>query len=162
MNKKHLNTVLILLLIIIWGAVGYKYFGNSTEASKEDSSTEAKFFYENLYVVSKDTFLLKLTDRDPFGIYRKAKKKAIKSSVKKAISILKPVQNKKIVWPKITYHGFVKNNSRNTPLILLKVNNRLYKKREKEIVSKMTLLKAYNDSLVLSLNGNIKTVTKQN
>ncbi|MDO5968999.1 hypothetical protein Q4Q35_04190 [Flavivirga aquimarina] len=160
MNKKYLNSTLIVLLVIIWGAVFYKYFGDNKRSSESVDTINPLAFNEQHYLVIKDTFLLKLTDRDPFKVSRDIKKKSIKPSAKKNKKVVKPVIKKNMVWPTITYHGFVKGESRNTRLILLKIANKLYRKREKETVSDIILEKAYKDSLIVSLNNNSKTIIK--
>ncbi|MEP1490164.1 MAG: hypothetical protein ABJK28_17225 [Algibacter sp.] len=161
MNKKYLNSTLIVLLIIIWAAVFYKYFGDSKQLSENTIAINALALNGQDYLVTKDTFLLELTDRDPFRVSRKIKRKSSKLPKSKPKSAVKTNKKKSIVWPTIAYHGFVKGDRKNTRLILLKIDNRLYRKREKEIVNEITLVKAYDDSLIVSLNKNNKTITKQ-
>ncbi len=162
MKKKYLNSVLIVLLLIIWGSVFYKYFGNKKSSLKNVEALDFTSNYKQNYMVAKDTFTLELIERDPFGASVSIQKiNQPKKSVRKPKSVTKPAVKKNIVWPTITYHGFVKGESNTTRLILLKINNRLYRKREKEIVNDITLVKAYNDSLIVSLNNNNKTIKRQ-
>lgn len=161
MNKKHLNITLIILLVIIWSSVFYKYFGGE------------KAFEENLYLnnvgssnakeygIPKDTFQLKLISKDPFGVNRIKRHSISKPSTKKIVKEVKPVLDKKLVWPTISYHGFVRSENNTTRLILLKIDNRVYRKREKETVKEITLVTAYKDSLIISLNDNTKTIKRQ-
>ncbi|WP_346882334.1 hypothetical protein [uncultured Algibacter sp.] len=162
MDKKYLNGILILFLVVIWGSLIYKYFGNSTSLDQGVYSENIGVNITKDYGIAKDTFKLKLATRDPFGVSRPYTIKTnTKPSIKKQASAKKPVINKPLAWPTITYHGFVKANNSVTPLILLKINNRVYKKREKDIVNDITLVKSYNDSLIVSLNNNKKTIKRQ-
>ncbi|MEW4923124.1 hypothetical protein [Algibacter sp. 2305UL17-15] len=160
MNRKYLNTTLIILLVIIWGSVFYKYFGGK-------KSLEENLYLNNLvsnntkkYNITKDTFQLKLITKDPFGVSTIKKVHLSKPSIKKSTKKNKPFLDKKIVWPKISYHGFVKSENNETPLILLKIDNKVYRKREGEVVRDITLVKVHNDSVIISLNNNIKTIKR--
>lgn len=161
MNKKYLNSILIVLLIIIWCSVFYKYFGGKKSSSENIDAITLVSNYKQDYSIIKDTFQLKLSVRDPFGVSRRIAKKRDPKKNSKA----KPKKNLKsikrsLLWPSITYHGFVKGENKSTRLILLKINSKLYRKREKEIVNNITLVKAYNDSLIVSLNNTNKTIKK--
>nr|WP_308993692.1 hypothetical protein [Mariniflexile sp. KMM 9835] len=156
-----MNITLIVLLIIIWSSVFYKYFGGNKSSIKSNEAISSTINYKQKYAIAKDTFQLSLIDRDPFGISSRMIKTPIaKKTVNKPKVTAKTIQ-KNIVWPNITYHGFVKGENETTRLILLKIDKILFRKREKEIVNDITLVKAYNDSLIVSLNNNKKTIKKQ-
>lgn len=159
MNKKYLNGVLMILLIIIWGLVIYKYFG-SHKAPKTNHDDVASIKYQGLgYNIEKDTFELKFGDRNPFGILNAVKKNSV---VKKAR--IKPkthfVAKKNVAWPNIIYYGYVKGGQSTTPLILIKIGDKLYRKRERETVNDLILEKTFDDSLKVSLNGEKKIIKK--
>lgn len=163
MNKKYLNSTLIVLLIVIWGGVFYKYFGGKKHSDGRLNVVSSISNYKHDYTVAKDTFQLKLIDRDPFGVHNKFKRKSkVKTRITKPKKNIKQKVKKNIVWPTITYHGFVKGEHNATRLILVKINNKLYRKREQQTVEDITLTKAYNDSLIVSLNKNTKTIKKIN
>ena len=161
MNKKYLNSTLIVLLILIWGGVFYKYFGSKKQSDGSLKVANLTQNYKHDYVIRKDTFQLKLIDRDPFGISGKIKRtRKTKTPITKPKKKLKPIVKKNPVWPTITYHGFVKGQHKTTRLILVKINNKLYRKREREMVDDIILTKAYNDSLIVSFNKNTKNIKK--
>jgi len=152
----------MVLLIIIWGGVFYKYFGKSKSSEKNIEVTNAVSNYEQVYNIAKDTFQLELMERDPFGISGGIKNPIpTEKPVNRPKVVVKPTVNKSIAWPTIIYHGFVKGERKTNPLILLKIDNRLYRKWEGETVNNITLVKAYSDSLIVSLNNNTKTIKKQ-
>lgn len=153
--------MLIVLLIIIWGSLFYKYFGGEKHSERRLEVANSMLDYNYNYTIAKDTFQLKLTGRDPFGISSKIKREPkAKAPITKPVKKTKPIVKKNIVWPTITYHGFVKGQHKTTRLILVKINNKLYRKREQETVDEITLTKAYNDSLIVSFNKNTKTIKK--
>lgn len=163
MNKKYLNSGLIVLLVIIWGSVIYKYFGKQTHSQIASEFVSSNHNYKNDYKMVKDTFKLELINSNPFKASNKVKKRVAHGAAKLAQKKnTKKAPNKaNIVWPTITYHGFVMGENKSRPLILLKINNRLYRKREKEIQNEVLLIKAYNDSLIVSFNNTKKTIQKK-
>ena len=162
MNKKYLNIGLIILFVVIWGSVIYRYFGNKKTTNENTLAITIPENYKDNYTIAKDTFQLKLINKNPFKIAKQIKriKTPSKRVAPKKKKIVKKVVKTNIVWPEITYHGFVKGERKSTKLILLKINKRLYRKREKETIEEISLIKAYNDSLIVSLNKNKKTIYK--
>ncbi|MDO5981441.1 hypothetical protein [Flavivirga spongiicola] len=162
MKKKYLNSVLIVFLIVIWGAVLYKYFGKPNTSKKNIKNEMSSISYQPKYMVTKDTFLLEIINKTPFKTSKNLRKKVIttKPKVVSKKPPVKPIKKTTAVWPDISYHGFVKGNQKATRLILLKINKKLYRKRENEAVDDLTLIKAYNDSLIVSFNNIKKTITK--
>ena len=159
MNKKYLNIILLVLLIFIWGAVFIKYFGFN-KISPNSTTIGFTSNYSKKYNIFKDTFELKLNELDPFRISGKIIKTPVVNKVEiSPKTTVKPI-HKNVVWPSITYHGFVKSEGETTRLILLKINNKLFKKRENETIADITLIKAYNDSLIVSLNNTKKIIKK--
>ncbi len=155
MKKKYLNSTLIILLLIIWGNIIYKYFGRS-----KTKDTQAHIVGANMpihYAVAKDTFILQLNNRDPFKVSKIRKV----TTVTRSIRIIKNNQPiKPVIWPNIEYYGFVKSVSNKTKLVLVKVNGKLLKKREKDKIESLTIIKAYSDSITVSLNKTIKTIKR--
>ena len=152
----------MIFFIFIWGSIIYKFFGNQNVYDENLIKVKSVKNYKHNYFIVKDTFELKLIARDPFGsskhIVRSEviKKHTPQSNIKKINSVTK----KNTIWPNIVYHGFVKNERNLTRLILLNVNNRLYRKREKDNIDELILLKAYNDSLIVTINNERKTIMK--
>lgn len=160
MNRKYLNSALIVLLVIIWGSVFYKYFGNKGTLDKKLYSSNLVSNNIKEYGIAKDTFKLNLINRDPFGVSKKVKKMALSKPIK-TLKVKHITKKSKPLWPTITYHGFVKGKNKSTRLILLKINNRLYRKREKQEINNIGLVKAYDDSLIVALNNTKKTIKRQ-
>lgn len=156
MQKKVINSVLIVLTLFVWGSVFFKFFGHK---NPEIEYTE----YNKMSIVdyskktSKDTFYLKI-ESNPF----KLKKKSIVQTPKKTITTVskKNQTPKNVSWPKITYHGFIKSSSNTTKLALLKIDNKVYRTRELETIDDLKIVKAFSDSIIVSLNNQEKTILK--
>ncbi len=160
MKKKYLNIVLGVLLVVIWSSVIYKYFGNKkTETPSVTLNQPPPISFNNQ--IDKDTFNLVIKN-DPFKASKSrfASEGVKKSASKNSKKVSKKPISKKIIWPKITYHGFVKSERNPTKLALIKVNGKLHRKRENETIDNLSVLKAYSDSIIVSINNNNKTINK--
>ena len=156
MDKKYLNSALIVLLIVIWGGIIYKYFGKSKVVAQKRPFINANTPVN--HVISKDTFTLKLNNRDPFKTSKI--KRAVSNTTSSKKKSKKTSVSKVVVWPKIQYFGFVKSEANKTKLALVKVNGKLYKKREKDKIEALTILRAYSDSIIVAFNKNLKTIKR--
>jgi len=153
MPKKYLNAILILLLLCIWGAVFWKHFIKpKTEVAA--MSVISPVAYNTKFSIPKDTFDLEITN-NPF---KTATLKRPVVSARKSNAVKKKVKPVNKVWPSIQYYGFVKRSQNTTRLALIKVSNKLYRKREQESFNDLKLLKAYNDSIIITFNGDKKTI----
>lgn len=165
MNKKKLNLVLILFLVVIWGLVFNKFF-NATKSNTNSVPLAVTTNSVPVLVIQKDTFDLREVPRDPF--LGKIQVKVKKKTNRVASTTLKPKKKLKInkkklqkkVWPKLKFYGFVKGQNRSSMLCLIKVNNKFYKKREKENIEELILKKVFKDSLIAEYKGETKTIIK--
>ena len=159
MNKKYLNMVLIALLIFIWGSVVYKYFVKKAVDTADSNNIPVMASTNMDFTVTRDSFELVLNDKDPFGI---SKRRPNPIDVKKTshIDLSKKLVPKNDTWPKISYYGFVRGQQKSTKLVLIKVNNKLSRKRETENIEEVSILKAYSDSVIVSYNKEHKTIQR--
>ncbi|MCK8482228.1 hypothetical protein [Psychroserpens algicola] len=163
MKKKHLNILLFILVLVIYGGVFLKLFGKK-EVQLNDSFINTTFTKQvSGSEIKRNDFDISTIKSDPFGISKRRNKKQVETtktkntafSSSKKTELIKP-------WPKVTYYGFVKNNSNKTKLVLVKVNSKLYRKREQETIDDIRIVKAYNDSIILSKDNETKTIKKVN
>ncbi|RTY91798.1 hypothetical protein [Flavobacterium sp. GT3R68] len=160
--KKKINIALILVVLGLWGTVGYKTI-NQYFFSKE-VLTGAVPSNSNLLsnLVHKDTFLLENVARDPF-LNKQSHTGFVPKKYYPKVSIVKPtkpvIKPKVIInWPSITYHGYIKSKDKNAELVLVKINSKLYKLRKKDQVEGVTLQKVYTDSIELDFNKEKKVI----
>jgi hypothetical protein len=156
MDKKKVNTLLIIAVSCIWGIVLYKFI------APYFAKTEAIFISEVptkplvAKVRKKDTVALSFPERDPFLGKPVTKTQKAKKAKKKPRTVSKPV-----LWPKIEYLGFVKSNSSKGRLGLVRIDGKLYRVNTNMEVNGLRIKKIANDVMVL-LNGKEERHFKKN
>lgn len=157
MNRQVLNRVLIVVLVIVWSFVGYKFISNFF--SKKEILIADSFKIEPVKTspIQRDTFRLKESNRDPFlNTYKKTERAAALSRT----GGTKRIEKRETPWPKIEYFGFVKNENSKSPLVLLKINNRIKRMRQGETTDNIIVKNIYNDSILI-LKGKEKKIFKR-
>ncbi len=110
----------------------------------------------------KDTFDMKPVERDPFLSKSFAPAK-IKSASKNNGHKKKTAETRTaplINFPPVSYHGYIKSENREKKLVLVKINNKLYKLKVGEIQDGVEVLVATKDSLEISFNNVNKNIKK--
>ena len=156
MSKKRINIGLLILVLALWGTVGYKtvnqYFF-SKEVAFTDVQSNTKF---NLSQIKKDTFNLEYINRDPFlnnsNVILKPNVVTKKANVKPKV-IIKTILPKPIInWPSVSYYGYIKSKEKTEELILVKISNQLHKLRKNSEVDGLIIKKVFNDSIEVFFN----------
>lgn len=170
MSKRVINVVLILLMIVIWALVFNKVFKIYDPESSDQNNPIAVSQAEISFNFSKDTFDLKKIEKDPFlGTIKKVRKRkenidqdkkkpSAKANTNKEI---KKKVNTELDWPKVYYFGHLKGSNSSSKLILIKIDNKLHKVREGELIDNISISKVYRDSVLVRMKGSIKVVKKQ-
>lgn len=169
MAKKKINILLIIVVLGLWGTVGFRtinrYFGNDTV----NLSSQAQNREISLKKINKDTFELKKIGRDPFLNKQFVEKPAFVASVsyhapiRKAIKPSPTVPKPKfdVPWPQLQYFGYIKSN--NLELVLLKIDSKLHKLKLNDEVNGLIVKKKYKDSLEVVFNSQSRIIhTKKN
>ncbi|MDK2772179.1 MAG: hypothetical protein KYX68_08155 [Flavobacterium sp.] len=162
MKKKQINIALIIIVLALWGTVFYKYVNRFFSNDNEIVYNQTEFSLP-ITKIEKDTFELKLLERDPF-LAKTMLKRESNSIVKKALN--KPVFKKTPVpiinkpFPIVQYFGYIKSQDKNQKLILLKVNDRLKRVRLKDNIDGLVVEQIYKDSVVLRYNNSAKSISK--
>ena len=137
MKTKKKTYLLLLLVIAVWGTIGYKIV---SALNPELPEVKPQNFVANLdYKVTTktDTFSIKTVNRDPFlGTL-------LKKKVKKTIKKKKPIQ-----WKSISYQGTIKQNKTKQQIFIVTINDSQYLLKKGQTKDSITL--AY---------GNAKSVT---
>ena len=161
MKKKHLNILLLVFVIVIYAAIFFKLFGKKQVHSDNTINDFSYLRTVSNYNIKQDTFDISNLLQDPFRIHNKIKKSRTSTPKVKVSKTVTTPNSTPIVWPNITYYGFVKNNSKVTKLALLKIGTTLYRKREAESINGLHLVSVFNDSIVLKMQNEMKTVYRQ-
>lgn len=165
MTKKKINSILIIVVLGLWGTVAYKtisqyFFSKELVANKISLNSEL-----NLNQINKDTFNLEKVARDPFlnkqdqtavFVSKKDYSNTANIKIKTNPVVVKP---KEIInWPLISYHGYIKSKVKNEELILIKIDEKLYKIIKGDQIEGITLKNVYNDSIELNFNKEKKVI----
>ncbi|MDP2684157.1 MAG: hypothetical protein Q8P20_03805 [bacterium] len=165
MNKKTINHILLIFVICIWGLLLYNLFnGMFFSPNKIVSNQIAKSNLTLPQKLTKDTILLKQLQRDPFlDIYenklpeRRVNKVAKNKLAKK--NLPKRVDNVK--WPQIKYLGYIMDSKSKEPLIIIKIENKIYRKKlHQVIVENLQISSFLSDSIKIKFNGEEKIFKK--
>ena len=159
--KKKINIVLIIIVLTVWGFVASKtvsqYFFLDKKAINIDKSNSEL----SINKINKDTFSLDQITRDPFlnkessiAISVSTQTQYFKKSTLKKKAANEIVEQKEVIlWPFISYHGYINSKDRNNEvLILVNINKKLYKLKLNEQSEGVTLKKVYKDSIELNFN----------
>jgi len=158
MTKKSINRILIVIVTLIWGILLYQILGKRHfDVQQFTPHIESQDSQE--FLIIKDTFELVKLSRDPFLglVYERKKNKQSNTVVKKKKVNTNTVT---IKIPRLQYLGYVKGEKYSNPLILIRIDNKLYKKRLNSKVKDVYLKEASKDSLVIIFNGTLIKLPK--
>lgn len=160
MDKKKINTLLIVAVACIWGIVLYKFIAPYFTENEVPYTAEIPTEMPLEKVRKKDTVALNFPERDPFlGKAKRPRTKSIqpkKKPVRRSSKVTKP-----ILWPKIEYLGFVKSNSNKDRLGLVRIDGKLHRVKRNTEVAGIRIEKISSDALVIS-NGKEERSFKRN
>ncbi|MDW8850096.1 hypothetical protein SD960_08345 [Flavobacterium sp. MMLR14_040] len=165
MAKKKINIILILVVLGLWGTVGYRainhqFTGNETILEKQNQLGNI-----TMNQINKDTFELEKINRDAF--LNKEFQTALQAP-KVIVSHYKPIKkvvipivsktNSNINWPALTYYGYVK--TKDQELVLLKINSKICRLKLNELMNGLIVKKKNKDSIQVWFNAENKTIIR--
>lgn len=163
MAKKKINIMLILVVLGLWGTVGYRFLYRQFSGDEITNVKQNQKYNVSIKQINKDTFELEKINRDPFlnkefqtTDIAVSNKVIHHSPVKKAI--VQPAQKKQtnMSWPNLKYYGYLK--SKDKELVLLKIDSKLYKLKLNEAQNGLVIKKKYKDSIEVSFNSETKMI----
>lgn len=166
--KKNINIILILAVSGLWGTVIFKYIKQFFQDEKADLSLTATSNIILPKEVKRDTFHLVALPVDPFlkkaytpqpptqhmVVTQKINRQPKKVSPTPVIKEVTP-------FPEIHYYGFIKSKDKTEELILIKVNNTLYKTRPNADCQGVVIKKIYRDSIEVKFEKQKAVIHKQ-
>jgi hypothetical protein len=165
MAKKKINIILILIVLGLWGTIGYRalnrqFSGNEGGFGKQNQKSNV-----TINQINKDTFELEKISRDPF-LNKQYQNDVV--TIKRPISTYLPV--KKVItpkipkikpninWPMLTYYGYIESKEKNEELILLKIDSKLCKLKLNASINGLIIKKKYKDSIEVFFNSETKII----
>lgn len=143
MNKNQKTYLLLFVVVLVWGAIGYQLYShynpNTIEVPEEKIMT-----YTTQKVEKVDAYEIQPDYRDPFlgKIYRKL-------PLKKKVVTPKPV----VVFPAIVYKGIIEGDKK-TYIIAINGSQEIFSVNQ--TIKEVTLLKADGKSILLKYQNERK------
>lgn len=165
MNKKVLSVILGLVVLFIWYKVIASFFGANIEEQPFQPAPSYSKIDLSALIANDSIPKPKLNYRDPFlgkvDFQRHPPERKVISS-RPTQSLNRPDKtSKKLNWPTISYHGFVKVHGNKSSMVILKINNQLVQISEGDSYeSTLHIRKAYRDSILLEMNGDKRVFHK--
>ncbi len=162
MKNKKLQWVLLPLVLLIWGAVGYKLYSG---VQGEELPPVKKVSREQVLTVEEDSleYVLSLNYPDPFL----KNSRSLRSSVKTTTTTSKPKPEAKVKvtvkptpvrWPDVAYKGQIEKRANEQALYIIEIDKVVYFMHKGMQQAKLTLLEVYPDSVQMQyLNREKKT-----
>jgi len=163
MAKKKINIMLIIVVLGLWGTVGFRTINRYFVNNDGVVNTEIGNHNVSLKKIIKDTFDLKKVGRDPFLNKQFNERPVFVASVsyhapvKKIVkSVPVPKVKYDIAWPQLQYFGYLKSND--LELVLLKIDSKLHKLKLNDEVNGLIVKKKYKDSIEVFFNSQSKVI----
>ncbi len=150
MKKKKQIVLLVPLVVIIWGVIGYRIY----KTVKGNTEVKELVTIHNLPVQAvekKEVYTLKLDYSDPFLKNRRSYSPPVQNTVKAESKpkpvVVKTVKKIPVRWPNIVYHGLIEHKKDHRILYLVEVDGVSHFMHEGQLQDELELVKAYQDSI---------------
>lgn len=146
MKTKKKTYILLLLVVAIWGTIGYEIISalNPELPEVKSQNSLANIDYKVNTVI--DTFSIETVNRDPF--LGTLLKKPITKTIKK---------KKSIQWKKITYQGTIKQNKTKQQIFIVTINGSQYLLKKGQIKDSITLAYGNDKSVTMRYKNQLKS-----
>lgn len=164
MKNKGLTSVLVLVVMVVWGMIIYRIFTavNADDDHPLQNTTALKKEVFNDYTIPRDTAKLLLNYRDPFAV-AKPEEKEVASDKPLVQKMSKPVPPKPPVnWSLIKYSGYIHNPGSKKLIAIITVNGKELMMSEGETAEQVKLIKNGKDSVKVSYQGATKFIVLNN
>lgn len=168
MAKKKLNIILIILVLALWGTVGYRAL-NRQFSGNETIPEQQKQGNISINQINKDTFKLEKINRDPFlnkqfqaDVAAPVRIASSYIPAKKTVSPPVTKANPDLHWPMLAYFGYINNKERSQELVLLKIDSKLFKLKLNDPVNGLIVKKRYKDSIEVFFNSQSRMIRIKN
>ena len=165
MAKKKINIILVIIVLSLWGTVGYRALNRHFTDNVVILEKQSKLDNATINQINKDTFELEKVNRDPF--LNKQFQTSVATSkpvishykvVKKTVTPSIPKGDPNLRWPTLSYHGYIASKERNEDLVLLTIDSKLRKLKLNDPVNGLMVKKRYKDSIEVSFNSETKMI----
>lgn len=146
MNKKQKTYLLLLAVLVVWGAVGFQIYSYSNPEIPVSEMPIARKFVPKP-IETTEGYSIQPDYRDPFlgKLYKKPTTKPKRKKIK-----AKPP----VVFPAISYNGVIKAGKKYTYLITINGSQEIFK--AKQVSKGVELLRGNDQEVTLKYQGETK------
>lgn len=173
MKNKKATYTLIVLVVIIWGLIGFRIYNHIHDKDGEETELYIPIDTTAIKLDMDAITELKLNYRDPFLKYNPSvirRSEATKqgsnrrSDIRRRIGVLNnngPAE-KKVTWPDIIFSGLILNDKTNEELGLIEVDKESFLIRKGDIKKDIIINEIYADSILVTYQDKQRTIKKTN
>ncbi|WP_299112272.1 hypothetical protein [uncultured Winogradskyella sp.] len=145
MKNKKKTYILLILVLAVWGTIGYKIISalnpDLPDIQQQDFAVNTNYKLDTKI----DTFSIQTVNRDPFlGTYLKKKSKK-KTKIKR----------KETQWKPVHYYGIVKKDK--NQMFIVTINNKQYLLKKGQTKDSITLVYGTTKSITMRYKNNSRT-----
>lgn len=156
MSKKGKTYLLVVVVLGIWGAIGYQIYSKLSPDELPVMATNSSISFSPKQEIAKDTFSISAAHHDPFMGTAYQKKNA--SNGKRITS------NKKdsIIFPQIAYKGVISKQQSASNIYIIEVSGTQQLFKVGKQFNDVKLIKGDKKSVMISFKGKRKTISVAN
>ncbi|ALM08809.1 hypothetical protein SB49_14145 [Sediminicola sp. YIK13] len=153
--KKNTKTYLLLVIVLgIWGTIGYRIFSSMNPDQQENITIPLQQFKPKDILV-RDTFSISENYRDPFlGTLVTPKKEASSNRNLKPVNETPPQKD-------VRYTGLITDGKTNKKIFFVTINGQQYLMGFKDTIDGITLQSGNPTDVKIEESGRIRTITLQ-
>ena len=156
MVKNKIKTyVLSVVVLAIWGVIGYQIYSALNPSEEEFSVPEVPVAFQNETNKIKDTFSIQNNYRDPFlGKLPEQKTQPVVQQVRR------PVINDSVIFPTVEYQGMVQRAGGSETVFSVSVNGVASILSPGQSLQEVSLIKGNAQEITVIYKGKRKTIRK--
>lgn len=156
MNKKAKTYILLVFVLAVWGAIGYKVITGLSLESPEILTNNLELAFTPKNIEKPDIFSVEATVRDPF-LGTLTRKNAKKTSVRSTLKSQPQITNA----PQISYQGLVKNQSSSQQVFVVSINGNQHLLKRGQTVDNVKLVRGNSKEITVRLGNKQQTIALQ-
>ena len=151
MDKKVKTYLLLAVVLLVWGVIGYKIVSTINPTKEKKNPTISQVTFTPKMRKEKDTFSLSLDYRDPFlgTLQRTSTPKTSKKKSTPKVTIPERV---------IKYTGFIANKTEKPTVFFVTIDDQQQMMSIKDVYQKIELVYGTKDKIKVRENGRLKTI----
>ncbi|HEX8562252.1 MAG TPA: hypothetical protein VF676_04650 [Flavobacterium sp.] len=148
-NRNKSVTLLLIVVLAIWGVLFYKFFSFSDK--ERQISNNPVTAVKPLAIKPRDSFNVDINPRDPFlgHLLHKEVPRTSTNPTKRKPQV-------PLVWPSIRYKGTVSDNREKVKVYMLEVDGKTFLLKKGEVESGITILGGTRESVDVAYKSAVK------